>query len=142
MSEHMTNQSDDSESLEFPAKVKLDALDPRDFDGAVRSITAGAAAARARLAPRDARDARDGGAGALAAIAQWSAPAFAAAAVVVLAAGAALTLLPTPAVAAQVSFAETAGIPPTLVLWSSGDHSPTPEELLGAISVPTPRTTP
>jgi len=128
MSEHEKNQSGGDDSLNFPARVRLDALEVRDFDGAVRSIVAGTNAERARIAAGGPK------VGALAAIAQWSSPAFAAAAVVLIAATVALVLLPTPAVAAPASFAETAGISTTLVQWSSNNHSPTPDELLGAIT--------
>lgn len=134
----MTEQpmNDANIPLEFPARVRLDRLDaagdPVAFDGIVRSIVADAAAQRMRGA----------GQSALGAIASFSRPAFAAAAVILILAGVALTMLPTPAAAAPASFAETAGIAPSLVQWSSDNHSPTPDELLGAIAPRAARSTP
>jgi hypothetical protein len=134
----MTDQSmnDADAPLDFPRPVRLGALDvagePAAFDGIVRSIVAEAAAQRMRGARQTA----------LGAIASLSTPAFAAAAAILILAGVALTMLPTPADAAPASFAETAGIAPSLVQWAGDNHSPTPDELLGAIAAPGARSTP
>lgn len=126
MTEHTSDSAD--APLDFPARVKLGALDaaadPAAFDRTVRSIVAEAAAQRARGAAQSA----------LGAIASLSRPAFAAAAVILILAGAALTMIPTPAAAAPASFAETAGIAPSLVQWAGDNHSPTPDELLAAVA--------
>jgi hypothetical protein len=128
--------SDADIPLEFPARVRLDRLDaaadPAGFDRIVRSIVADAAAQRARGVSQSA----------LGAIASFSRPALAAAALILILAGVALTMLPKPADAAPASFAETAGISPSLVQWSSDNHSPTPDELLGAIAPRATRSTP
>jgi hypothetical protein len=134
MTDHESQRPVSGDPLNLPAPVKLGRLDPaRDpvaFDTIVRSITAGAIAARARAGAASAITVRTT---VLAAIASWSAPAFAAAAVLLIGAGVAFTMLPTAAAAAPVSFAESAGISRSLVQWSADNHSPSPDELLGAL---------
>jgi len=127
----MTESRDDHrdrDPLAFPAPVKLDRLDPaRDsaaFDRRVLAIAADALAQRT-AAPQQT---------VLGALGAWSAPAIAAAAAIVIAAGVAVTLLPLPAAAAPASFAESAGIARPLVQWSADNHSPTADELFRAVS--------
>ena len=122
------SRNDPRDPLAFPAPVKLGRLDPaRDsvaFDRIVFAITADALAERTAAAQPTV----------LGALGAWSAPAIAAAAAIVMAAGVAVTLLPSPAAAAPASFAESAGIARPLVQWSADNHSPTPDELFRAIS--------
>ncbi|HEV8410118.1 MAG TPA: hypothetical protein VGQ30_06395 [Gemmatimonadaceae bacterium] len=121
------NHEDDP--LTFPARVPLELIDPAGdrarFDGIIRSITAGVAVERVQLRTA---------AGALGALGQLSGPAIAAAAAVLIAAGAALMLIPGPAASPPRSFAESAGIPHTLIELTMSAGAPTPDQLIGAIN--------
>lgn len=133
MTDHDTRSSDDDGMLELPARVSLDRIDPtRDaahFDAIVNSITSAALAQRSGLGLPGAFLRQSS---VLGAIADWTRPAFAAAALMLVVSGAALTMLSTPAVAAPESLAESAGLSPALVEWSAANHVPTADELVNA----------
>jgi hypothetical protein len=124
----------DDGPLKLPARVPLERIDPAGdharFDAIVRSITAGVAAERAQFRP--------GSAGALGALGQSSGPAIAAAAAVLIAAGAALMLISGPAASPPRSFAESAGIPHSLIELTMSAGAPTPDQLIGAINGTSP----
>lgn len=140
MTEDNIRLSDADGMLELPARVKLDRIDPtRDaarFEAIINSITSAAVAERSLLGMQGvvARQAT-----VLGAIAAWSRPAFAAAALMLVVSGAALTMLSSPAVAAPGSLAESAGLSPALVEWSAVNHVPTADELVNAFDNSTTR---
>ena len=129
------SDGDDPDLIDLPVPVSLARLDPtRDsahFDATVQSIVAGAMAERARLR-RTGKSAVTGQRSVFAPLAGWIRPALAAAAAIVAIAGTTLLLVPTPAVAAPRSLAESAGIPAPMVEWATTNHSPSTTELIDA----------
>ena len=125
----------DPDILALPARLDLRALDPSwsgaPFDATARSIAADAMTERLRL-QRATASISAGQRSLLSPLAAWSLPAFAAAAAIVLIAGAALLLLPVPAVAAPNSLAESAGIPGPMVEWATSNRSPSAAEVIDA----------
>jgi hypothetical protein len=126
---------DDPDLMDLPIPVSLARLDPTRvsarFDATVQSIVAGAKAERARIR-RAGESAVAGQRSVFAPLAAWIRPALAAAAAIVAIAGTTLLLVPTPAVAAPRSLAESAGIPAPMVEWATTNHSPSAAELIDA----------
>ncbi|HVT40578.1 MAG TPA: hypothetical protein VHE78_16160 [Gemmatimonadaceae bacterium] len=124
---------DNPDLIDLPTRVSLARLDPiRDsarFEATVRSIVTGAMSGRARLR-RAGKSAVAGQRSVFTPLAAWIRPALAAAAAIVALAGTTLLLVPTPAVAAPRSLAESAGIPAPIVEWATTNHSPSATELI------------
>jgi hypothetical protein len=133
MSDNAPTVPDDGDDmLERTPPVNLTRLDPaRDaprFDATVRAVAVAAVAERRRIAQRVLVLERR--VSALTTVAGWVRPAAAAAALVIIAGVATLLFAPTPAIAAPLSMAESAGIPAALVDWSTSARAPSAAALV------------
>jgi hypothetical protein len=142
---------DEEDVVAIPAAVDLTLLDPARegarFDALALSIANEAFAARAAragglaaAAGQPLRSRRD--TGTLALMVAWSRPALIAASLILAVAIATLVAVPAPAGAAPTSLAESAGIPATLVEWSTTTRKPNAAELVDTFNSLTARGAP